>query len=99
MEQVTNSGGPIAPCRGTGDKVSPGVSQDRLCLSVLMASLGAGLQVPDVLPDGRLLEHRQTFSLLLRQDGWHTGHLGHPAQAERAHAESEGLPGSSQVWL
>lgn len=50
------------------------VSLDSVC--------GAGLQIPDVLPDGCLLEPCQTFGLLHRQDGRHAGRLGCPVQAE-----------------
>ncbi|XP_077593616.1 uncharacterized protein LOC144210689 isoform X2 [Stigmatopora nigra] len=47
-------------------------------------------QAPGGLPDGRLLESRQTLRLLHRQDGRRTGHLGHLVQTERSHSIGQG---------
>uniref|UniRef100_A0A8B9IDW3 Dynein axonemal intermediate chain 2 n=1 Tax=Anser cygnoides TaxID=8845 RepID=A0A8B9IDW3_ANSCY len=48
-------------------------------------------QVPPLLPDGRVLEHREAGCLLHDQDGRHPGRLGLPLQAERPLAQPEDL--------
>lgn len=47
-------------------------------------------QVPPLLPDGRLLEHREAGCLLHDQDGRDPGRLGFPLQAERPLPQPEG---------
>lgn len=55
-------------------------------------------QVPPLLPDRRVLEHREAVRLLHHQVGWDPGRLGLPLQAEQPLPQPEGwVPSGSRA--